>query len=98
MDWCCSLCSMCVPLVYIMLFSYYAVLLRLKLPPMIRLGICVIWCSGGRYPLGTDSFGGMQVLMRLMCLLRLVLILNNCSSIALSCCRSSVLVFLVVSM
>ena len=52
MDWCCSLCSMCVPLVYIMLFSYYAVLLRLKLPPMIRLGICVILCSGGRYPLG----------------------------------------------
>ena len=59
MDKCRSSCSMCVPLLFIMSFSYHAVLLPLKSLPMIILGICVIWCSGGRYPLGTDSFGGM---------------------------------------
>ena len=35
-----------------------AVLIPLKSSPMIRSGIWVIWCSGGRYPLGTESIGG----------------------------------------
>ena len=60
MDRCCSSCSMCVPLVFTILFSYHAVLLPLKTPRMIRLGICMIWCSGGKYPLGIDSFGGCK--------------------------------------
>ena len=59
MDRCCSSCSMYVPLVLVMLFSYHAVLLQLKSPPMILSGICVIRCSGGRYELGTDPSGGM---------------------------------------
>ena len=36
MDRCCSSCSMYVPLVLVMLFSYHAVILPLKSPPMIR--------------------------------------------------------------
>ena len=32
----CSSCSMYVPLVFVMLFSYHAVLLPLKSPPLIR--------------------------------------------------------------
>ena len=59
MDRCCRSCSMYVPLVLVMLYSYHAVLLPLKSPLMIGSGICVIRCSGGRYEVGTDPSGGM---------------------------------------
>ena len=44
---CCRSCSMCLPLLFVGLSWYQAVLLPLKSPPMIRFGSCVIGSKGG---------------------------------------------------